>query len=100
MHLRVLGCYGGETPTHRTTCFMIDESLLLDAGAVARGLSIEEQAKISDVFISHSHLDHIQDLALLADNVIGLRDKPVNIWCSQPTADTLERHFFNGKLWP
>ncbi len=100
MHLRVLGCHGGETPTHRTTCFLIDGALLLDAGSLARGLTIAEQAKINDIFISHGHLDHVQDLALLADNVIGLRDKPVNIWCSQATADTLERHFFNDKLWP
>ncbi len=100
MRLRILGCHGGESPSHRTTCFLIDDNLLLDAGALTRGLAVPEQARIDDVFISHSHLDHVQDLALMADNVIGLRQKPVNIWCTDPTADTLEQHFFNNKIWP
>ncbi len=100
MRLRILGCHGGESPSHRTTCFLIDDNLLLDAGALTRGLTVTDQAKIDHIFISHSHLDHIQDLALLADNVIGLRDTPVRIYCTDPTADTLEKHFFNNLIWP
>ena len=59
MRLRVLGCHGGESATHRTTCFLIDDVLALDAGALTRGLSVPEQAKIDAVVLSHIHLDHI-----------------------------------------
>lgn len=100
MRLRVLGCHGGESPSHRATSFLIDDTLLLDAGALTRGLSVDEQARIDTVFISHSHLDHIRDLALLTDNVIGVRKSPVDVYCTGPTADALEQHVFNNIIWP
>ena len=100
MRLRVLGCHGGESPTHRTTSFLIDDNILLDAGAVSRGLSVGEQKAIDAVFISHSHLDHIRDLALLSDNVIGQRRSPVEVYATEPTASALEKHFFNNIIWP
>ncbi len=100
MRLRVLGCHGGESPTHRATSFLIDDVLALDAGALSRGLSVTEQAAIEHVFISHSHLDHIRDLAMVADNVIGVREKPLDIYCSIPTASALENHIFNNVIWP
>lgn len=100
MRLKILGCHGGESPSHRTTSFMIDERLVLDAGSITRGLSVPEQNRIDYVFLSHSHLDHIRDLAMLADNVIGQRKKPVEYYCTDATADALEKHLFNNVLWP
>ncbi len=100
MRLRVLGCHGGESATHRTTCFLVDDVLALDAGALTRGLSVTEQAKIDAVVLSHIHLDHIKDLALIADNVIGVRTTPFEIYCTDATARPLEEHFFNNLIWP
>jgi 3',5'-cyclic-nucleotide phosphodiesterase len=100
MRLRVLGCHGGESPTHRATSFLIDDRLLLDAGAMTRGLTVAEQARVDTVFISHAHLDHIRDLALAVDNVIGVRPSPVDVYCTDPTATALERHIFNNVIWP
>lgn len=100
MRLRVLGCHGGESPTHRATSFLIDDVLTLDAGSMSRGLSVAEQVAIDHIFISHSHLDHIRDLALVGDNIIGVRNKPLDIYCTDPTADALENHIFNNIIWP
>lgn len=100
MRLRVLGCHGGESTMHRNTCFLVDDTMLLDAGAVTRGLPVSEQAKIDSVILSHSHLDHIRDLPLLADNVIGVRKKPVDIYCTGPTQNALKKHIFNNQIWP
>lgn len=100
MRLRVLGCHGGESPSHRASCFLIDEGLLLDAGACTRGLTVAEQAKLDWVFISHAHMDHIRDLPLLADNVIGVRTKPVDIYCTRPTADAIMKNIMNNSVWP
>ena len=100
MHVRVLGCHGGESPSHRPSCFAIDDKLLLDAGASTRSLSLAEQARVDFVFISHSHLDHVKGLPLLLDNIVGLRDKPLELIASPGTADILDRHLFNGLLWP
>jgi ribonuclease BN (tRNA processing enzyme) len=100
MRLRILGCHGGESTSHFATSFLLDENLLIDAGAVSRSLTLEEQCAIDYVVISHSHLDHIHDLAFLADNVIGLRDRPIDLYCTTPTADALKAHIFNNVIWP
>lgn len=100
MRLRVLGCHGGESPSHRTTSFLINDKLLIDAGAATRGLTVSEQNAVDDVIISHAHLDHIRDLPLLCDNVIGIRTSPLNVHCTKPTAKTLRDHIFNNTVWP
>ncbi|MBI5508361.1 MAG: 3',5'-cyclic-nucleotide phosphodiesterase [Deltaproteobacteria bacterium] len=100
MRLRVLGCHGGESPTHRTTCFLVDDTLALDAGALTRGLTTAEQARVDNVVLSHAHLDHIRDLPLAADNVIGVRKKPLDIYAADFTATALEKHLFNDVIWP
>ncbi len=100
MRVRVLGCHGGETPRHRTTCFLIDERITIDAGAVCRSLALDEQIRIDHMLISHSHMDHVKDLALLADQVIGRRTDPVHLHCGPKTAETLQTSYFNNYLWP
>lgn len=100
MRLRILGCHGGESPNHRATSFLIDQRLLIDAGSTTRGLTLEEQAAVDHAVISHAHLDHIRDLALICDNVIGLRSSPLQLYCTAAVADTLEQHFFNNLVWP
>lgn len=100
MRVRVLGCHGGESPSHRPACFLVDDKLLLDAGSAARGLTLDEQARIDYAFLTHSHLDHVKGLPLLLDNVVGARKQPLTVYCTDGTADALERHLFNGLLWP
>ncbi len=100
MRVRVLGCHGGETPRHRTTCLLIDERITIDAGAVCRSLNLDEQVKIDHMLISHSHMDHVKDLALMADQIIGQRKDPVYLHCGPETAETLQTSYFNNYLWP
>jgi len=78
----------------------VDDVLALDAGALTRGLTVAQQAKVDNVILSHSHLDHIRDLALIADNVIGVRKKPLEIHAVDVTAGALEKHMFNDVIWP
>jgi ribonuclease BN (tRNA processing enzyme) len=100
MELSVLGCHGGETPRHRTTSFLVNGRLAIDAGALTSGLPLQRQLQIDHILITHAHLDHVKDLATLADNVFGKRKKPVRILCTRGTFRSLRRHFFNDKLWP
>jgi cAMP phosphodiesterase len=100
MKMRVLGCYGGELPKHRTTCFLIDGALALDAGALTASLSLEELLRVEDVVVSHSHLDHVKDLPLLVDLLVGRRRRPVTVHASTACARSLRRHLFNDQLWP
>ncbi|MBN2359346.1 MAG: 3',5'-cyclic-nucleotide phosphodiesterase [Deltaproteobacteria bacterium] len=100
MRVRVLGCHGGESPQHLPTSFLVDGVFAIDAGSICRSLEVEAQARIDDILISHCHLDHVKDLALLADQVFSLRSAPVNVHCGPETARALKRHLFNDVLWP
>ncbi len=100
MELRVLGCHGGETPRHRTTAFMIDDRVTIDAGALTSTLELSDQTKLEMVIVSHSHFDHIRDLATIADNRTQLGAAPLTVAAPAATIRELKAHFFNDKLWP
>ncbi len=100
MKLQVLGCHGGELPKCKTTCFLIDGVLALDAGALTGSLSLEELCKVDDIVVSHSHFDHVKDLPLLADLIVGRRETPVVIHASRECTKTLRENMFNNSLWP
>lgn len=100
MELRVIGCHGGETPRHRTSSFILDERLAIDAGALTSGLELSEQLKLDACLVSHAHLDHIRDLATLADNRCQAAAPPLLIAGTRETIRVLRKHFFNNELWP
>lgn len=100
MKLRVLGGDGGVAPGYQTTSFLINQSILIDAGSAASALSLPEQKKIDTIFISHSHLDHVKDICFLADNVFASRRKPIELISTFEILDILRKHLFNNKIWP
>lgn len=100
MQLRVVGCHGGETPKHRTCAFLLDDRLAIDAGSLTSELDLPLQCQLEAVLVSHSHLDHVRDLATIADNRAQIGCKPLQIVGTKPTIDVLKKHFFNDLLWP
>jgi 3',5'-cyclic-nucleotide phosphodiesterase len=96
----VIGCHGGETPKHRTSAFLLDERIAIDAGALTSGLDLKLQCQLEAVLVSHAHLDHIRDLATIADNRAQFGCPPLLVVGTKPTLDVLRRHFFNGLVWP
>jgi len=100
MRVRVLGCSGGIGARARTTSFLVDEDILLDAGTGVEDLSVEELTAIDHVFLTHSHLDHIAALPLLIDSVGGIRPKPLVVHALPETIVALRTHIFNWVIWP
>ncbi len=100
MDLRVLGCHGGESPRHRTTAFLLDERMAIDAGALTTQMELGDQARLAGVLVSHSHMDHVRDLATIADNRCQMECAPLVIAATKATIAALKDHFFNDKLWP
>ncbi len=100
MDLKVLGCHGGETPKHRTSSFLVDDRLGIDAGAITGTLTLEEQRKIRAILVSHAHMDHVRDLATIADNRCQQGGPPLEIAGTPATLRSLKKHFFNDLLWP
>lgn len=100
MLVKIIGGHGGVSPGYRATSYLIDDVLLIDAGSVASGITIKEQVHIDHILISHAHLDHISDLAFLADNCFGMKGKPFEIHANTPVADSIMTHLLNDKIWP
>lgn len=101
MRVRILGCSGGIGANLRTTSLLIDDDILIDCGTGVGDLSIDEMAKIRHIFLTHSHLDHIACLPLLADTLYDrLQENPVILHCYPDTFEVLAKHIFNWQVWP
>jgi ribonuclease BN (tRNA processing enzyme) len=101
MRLRVLGCSGGIGGRHlRTTSFLVDGDILLDAGTGVGDLSLPELTQIDHVFITHSHLDHVTSIPFLVDTVGGMRSRPITVYATGATIEILRNHLFNWAIWP
>lgn len=100
MKLRVLGCSGGIGGNLRTTSFLLDHDVLIDAGTGVGELSLTELSMVDHIFVTHSHLDHIACIPFLVDSVGFMRDRPLTIYASEETLDILKQHLFNWKIWP
>jgi ribonuclease BN (tRNA processing enzyme) len=100
MKLTILGCSGGIGSGRHTTCFQVDDDILIDAGTGITTLSLEQLLTIDHVFITHSHLDHVLGLPLLLDAVGEKRSTPVVVHALPEVLDILAADLFNWRLWP
>ena len=101
MRLRVLGCSGGIGGRHlRTTSFLVDHDVLVDAGSGVGDLSLAELTQIDHVFVTHSHLDHVTSIPFLVDTVGGMRSRPITVYATAATIEILRNHLFNWAIWP
>jgi ribonuclease BN (tRNA processing enzyme) len=100
MKVRVLGCSGAIAKDCRTTSFLIDGDLLVDAGTGVGDLSLDEMGRIEHVLLTHSHLDHVAALPLMVDATAAKRTRPLQIHALAGTIAALKAHIFNDVIWP
>ncbi|MBU6258365.1 MAG: 3',5'-cyclic-nucleotide phosphodiesterase [Burkholderiales bacterium] len=104
MQIRVLGCSGSIAAGSRTTSFLVDDDILIDAGTGVGDLTLDEMARIDHILVTHSHLDHVLAIGLLADSVTRRRQAaqrpPIVVHALPQTIAALRQHVFNGILWP
>ena len=101
MRLRVLGCSGGIGGRHmRTTSFLVDGDVLLDAGTGVGDLSLAELSMVDHIFITHSHLDHVTSIPFVVDTVGGMRARPISVYATRATIEIMRSHLFNWAIWP
>lgn len=99
MNIRVLGCHHTETQSSRLSTLLIDDHIALDAGAITTTLTIAEQAKVTDVVITHHHYDHTRDLLTLALGGAN-SGQTVSVHSTQDVLDHLQNHLLDGSFYP
>lgn len=100
MRLRVLGCAGGSAPDAQLSCYLIDDVLAVDAGALTTTLDFKAQRRVKDVLLTHGHLDHVWTLPLFLANRFGGEIVPCRLYGSSYTLETVRQHLFNDRIWP
>lgn len=100
MQIKILGWSGGIGGNLRTTSFLIDDDVLIDAGTGLGDLPLNQMTGIRHIFLTHSHMDHITGLPLLADSMFGVHDEPIVVHAQEKTIKALKIHIFNWVIWP
>ncbi|MBA3772980.1 MAG: 3',5'-cyclic-nucleotide phosphodiesterase [Ramlibacter sp.] len=100
MKVRVLGCSGAIAKDCRTTSFLIDGDVLVDAGTGVGDLTLAEMRSVEHVLLTHSHLDHVAALPLMVDAIASQLVKPVKVYALAGTIAALKAHIFNDVIWP
>ena len=100
MEIRVLGCYGNSINGFKTTSYLINDSLLIDAGAVTEFLNDDQLRKIRHILITHSHLDHIKDLVFIVDELVMMGEFNIDLISVKQILSIISDDLFNNRLWP
>lgn len=100
MKVRVLGCHGGEYLHFQPISLLVDDRLLLDAGGAVSNLDVEALLRVEAIAVSHPHLDHIKDIAFLADIVADRAIRPTLVASVPEVLDPIRTHFLNDVIWP
>ncbi|SNR72282.1 MBL fold metallo-hydrolase [Desulfurobacterium atlanticum] len=100
MEVYVAGAFGSRRPGMNLSTFVIDDIVVIDCGALFSGdVKLD---KVKAVFLTHCHADHIKDLPFFIDvfPFEDFRKEPLTVFGNDEVIDVLNRHLFNGKVWP
>ncbi len=97
--IKILGCGGSKSQKAGTSSIQVSKKIVIDAGNIIQALG-EDASKIEHIFLTHSHLDHIVDVAFLAERYFETRTKTLKIYALKETLKALKDHFFNNTIWP
>ncbi len=100
MRLRILGCSGGISAGLRTTSFLLDDEILIDAGTGVGDLTLDEMRRVRHIFITHSHLDHVASIPKILDTLFTDIEDPIQVHAQPETIEALTTHIFNWTIWP
>ena len=101
MNVLVLGSAGSEGPGLNPPAYLIDDFLLMDAGTVALCLDRDAQCRITHIFLTHAHMDHIKGIPFLVDNLVSMNQPcQVVIQSGREVLADLKKNIFNNRIWP
>lgn len=101
MKIHIVPSSVGESNRHQILAtYVINDCVAIDAGVLGLLSPLDAQRRVRHVFLSHSHLDHLATLPIFIDNVYVPGPNCPSVWGSSHVLETLQRDFFNDRLWP
>lgn len=97
--IKILGAYGGKATNMQLTSIQLSKEVVLDAGNILEGLG-NGIKNINHVFITHSHLDHINDIGFLIDATFELREETLKVYGRKDNLKDIQEHILNWSIWP
>jgi cAMP phosphodiesterase len=97
--IKILGAYGGKSTNMQLTSLQLSKSVVLDAGNILEGLG-NGIKNVNHVFITHAHLDHINDIGFLIDATFENRKESLKIYARKETLESIHKHILNWEIWP
>ena len=99
MKIKVLGASGSGASGYKSSAFLVDGFLLLDAGTAGE-LSAREEDSLRCVLVSHAHLDHVKGLPFLMESRVGRETDPITLMGGKEIIGDIRKHIFNNRIWP
>ncbi len=97
--IKILGAYGTKAKGYGTSSIYLNAINIIDAGNLLNGLG-DKCIEIENIYLTHSHLDHICDIAYVIDHYFSARKKSLNIIGLPKTIEDIKKHFLNDVIWP
>jgi cAMP phosphodiesterase len=97
--IKILGAYGSKSDEYELSSFQITKSTVIDAGNLIGALK-DDAKYIKNIFITHSHLDHIKDIPFLIDSFFEIQKETIKVYATPYTIKNLKEHIFNWEIWP
>ncbi len=92
--------HGRVALEQRLTCFLINDSVTVDAGSIAIALTDEQRGSVRDIIITHPHMDHIASLPIFIDDMFGFLREPIRVYATEEVIEALEKDIFNWMVYP
>ncbi len=97
--VKVLGAFGTRSKGYGTSSFLLNSKNVIDAGNLLNGLE-DKVEEIENIWITHSHLDHIGDIAYMIDNYYASIKNTIMLYGLPETLEAIQKHFLNDIIWP
>lgn len=81
------------------TSYLVNDRVAIDAGALAVGLTIEEQLRLRAIIITHAHLDHTISLPLFITDLFDELREPIALYATSSDFAAIREHLFNPRVW-
>ena len=86
-------------PATWLTTYIVNETTAVDAGCLGLWGAPDAQAAITDVVLTHSHLDHVASLPIFLDNVYRRRQAGVRVYGAAAVLESLAKNYLTDATW-